>query len=116
MTVLKVTALQDTAGVELYPAKTWVNLNGTGVIAIRSSGNVSSVVDGGVGLYAAAFSYIQPDVNYSFHNTYSGEVNVQVGLGFLSGILTNAVQFYHYSPANSANTVDKAYVTMTTYR
>jgi len=38
----------------LFPgflARAWVNFNGTGVVAIRASGNVSSITDNGTGDY-----------------------------------------------------------------
>jgi hypothetical protein len=34
-----------------YSARAWVSFNGTGTIAIKSSGNVTSISDGGVGVY-----------------------------------------------------------------
>jgi len=32
-----------------YLARAWVNFNGTGTVAIRASGNVSSITDNGTG-------------------------------------------------------------------
>lgn len=116
MTALKVTTIQDAAGVEIYTAKVWVNFNGVGVVAIRSSGNTSSITDVGVGSYGINFTVAQPDINFSYHSTYTGEVNVQVGLGFLASFTTTTLSIAHYSPANGVNTVDKAYVTATIYR
>ena len=34
----------------LYMCRAWVNFNGTGTVAIRASGNVSSITDNGTGL------------------------------------------------------------------
>lgn len=36
--------------------KAWINLNGTGTIATRSSLNVASTIDGGVGNYGTNFA------------------------------------------------------------
>ena len=47
-----------------YSARAWVNFNGTGTVAIRDSGNVSSITDGGTGLYAVNFTTAMPDINY----------------------------------------------------
>lgn len=116
MSILKVTALQDTAGVEVYTGKIWVNFNGVGVVAIRDSGNVSGMTDGGVGFYGVNFSVIQPDASWAYHHAYTAEVNVQVGIGFLSSVSTTALGIGHYNPANSANTVDKGVVAVTIYR
>ena len=47
-----------------YGCRAWVNFNGTGTVAIRGSGNVSSITDNGVGLYTANFTNSMPDANY----------------------------------------------------
>jgi hypothetical protein len=49
----------------VYGARAWVNFNGTGTVAIRASGNVSSITDGGTGVYTVNFTTAMPDVNYS---------------------------------------------------
>ena len=49
----------------LYMCRAWVNFNGTGTVAIRASGNVSSITDGGVGTYTVNFTTAMPDANYS---------------------------------------------------
>ena len=49
-----------------YGCRAWVNFNGTGTVAIRASGNVSSITDNGVGLYTINFTTAMPDVNYSW--------------------------------------------------
>jgi hypothetical protein len=48
-----------------YGCRAWVNFNGTGTIAIRASGNVSSLTDNGVGDYTVNFTTSMPDANYS---------------------------------------------------
>jgi hypothetical protein len=45
--------------------RAWVNFNGTGVVAIRASFNVSSITDNGTGDYTVNFTNALPDVNYS---------------------------------------------------
>lgn len=47
-----------------YSARAWVNFNGTGTVAIRESGNVSSITDNGAGNYDVNFTTAMPDVNY----------------------------------------------------
>ena len=47
-----------------YGCRAWVNFNGTGTLAIRDSGNVSSVTDNGTGNYTVNFSTNMPDINY----------------------------------------------------
>ena len=57
-----------------YSARVWVNFNGTGTIAIRDDGNVSSITDNGTGDYTVSFTTALPDTNYCVtghanHNT-----------------------------------------------
>jgi hypothetical protein len=47
-----------------YGCRAWVNFNGTGTVAIRASGNVSSITDNGVGLYTVNLTTAMPDINY----------------------------------------------------
>jgi len=48
-----------------YGCRAWVNFNGTGTVAIRGSGNVTSITDNGVGDYTVNMTNAMPDVNYS---------------------------------------------------
>jgi hypothetical protein len=49
----------------IYGARAWVNFNGTGTVAIRASGNVSSITDNGTGDYTVNFTTAMADANYS---------------------------------------------------
>jgi hypothetical protein len=48
-----------------YGCRAWVNFNGTGTVAIRASGNVSSITDNGAGDYTVNFTTAMPDANIS---------------------------------------------------
>jgi hypothetical protein len=48
-----------------YGCRAWVNFNGTGTVAIRASGNVSSITDNGTGDYTVNFTTALPDANYA---------------------------------------------------
>jgi len=48
-----------------YSARAWVNFNGRDTVAIRESGNVSSITDNGTGIYTVNFTSAMPDANYS---------------------------------------------------
>jgi hypothetical protein len=48
-----------------YGCRAWVNFNGTGTVAIRASGNVSSITDNNTGDYTVNFTTAMPDVNYA---------------------------------------------------
>lgn len=65
MSTIKVDTIQDTSGNEQFTAKAWVNFNGTGTVAIRADGNVSSLTDNGGGDYTVSFSVAIADANYA---------------------------------------------------
>lgn len=48
-----------------YGCRAWVNFNGTGTVAVRASGNVSSLTDNGTGDYTVNFTTAMPDTNFS---------------------------------------------------
>ena len=48
-----------------YSARAWVNFDGTGTVAIRASGNVSSITDNGTGDYTVNFTTAMSDANYA---------------------------------------------------
>jgi len=52
-----------------YGCRAWVNFNGTGTVAIRDSGNVSSITDNNTGDYTVNFTTAMPDGNYCFNVT-----------------------------------------------
>ncbi len=60
-----------------YGCRAWVNFNGTGTVAIRASGNVSSITDVDVGRYRVNLTNAMPDKNYSV-------------IGFMQPTVTNA--------------------------
>ena len=49
----------------LYMCRAWVNFNGSGTVAIRGSGNVSSITDNGAGDYTVNFTTAMSDANYA---------------------------------------------------
>lgn len=58
-------AFNTSSLIPLFACRAWVNFNGTGTVAIRDSGNVSSITDRGTGAYTVNFSTAMPDANYS---------------------------------------------------
>jgi hypothetical protein len=59
-------------------AKAWVNWNGTGTVAIRDSLGVSSISDGGTGIYTVNFSTAFSNTNYVitwYNNCYANAGN-----------------------------------------
>lgn len=65
MSTIKVDTIQNTSGTDVYTAKVWVNFNGTGTVAIRNDGNLSSITDNGVGIYTCNFTTAMSDANYN---------------------------------------------------
>jgi hypothetical protein len=58
-------ALNASGSAPIYACRAWVNFNGNGTVAIRGSGNVSSITDNGTGDYTVNFTNAMPDINYS---------------------------------------------------
>lgn len=67
MSTLKVNTLEEATagGATFFTAKAWVNFNGTGTVAIRNDGNVSSITDNGTGDYTVNFTTAMPDTDFS---------------------------------------------------
>ena len=61
------------SAVTAYGCRAWVNFNGTGTVAIRDSGNVSSITDLGTGQYQVNFTTAMTDANYAI--VFSGYGN-----------------------------------------
>ena len=79
----------------VYACRAWVNFNGTGTVAIRASGNVSSITDNGTGDYTVNFTTAMPDANYSVLRTVSsntGAADFYIA-GDLGTISTSSVRF-----------------------
>ena len=62
---LRVNTIQTTSGNEQFTAKAWVNFNGTGTVAIRNSGNVTSITDNGTGNYTVNFTNTLSSADYA---------------------------------------------------
>lgn len=58
-------SFRATGGLQRFDCLAWVNFNGTGTVAIRASGNVSSITDNGTGDYTINFTNALPDANYA---------------------------------------------------
>jgi hypothetical protein len=66
MSTAKFNQWLNSDGTENYKCRAWVNFNGTGTVAIRGSGNVSSITDNGTADYTINFTTAMPDTNYAF--------------------------------------------------
>ena len=61
--------LNASGSAPVYACRAWVNFNGTGTVAIRASGNVSSITDNGVGSYTINIANALEDANYCILTT-----------------------------------------------
>jgi len=74
-----------------YGCRAWVNFNGTGTVAIRASGNVSSITDHATGDYSVNFTNAMPDANYAVLGT-SGQSAAVSNMNCVGRNLDNSVQ------------------------
>jgi hypothetical protein len=58
-----------------YGCRAWVNFNGQSTVAIRASGNVTSITDLGTGNYTVNITTAMPDINYSIQITKQNTVS-----------------------------------------
>lgn len=116
MSTIKVTTIQNLAGVEVYTAKAWVNFNGTGTVAIRASGNVSSITDNGTGNYTLNFTTAMPDVNYCPVGISDVQLNVTNNPRTIQFIAFNTGSLQISTVENGGSAEDSAYVMLAIHR
>ena len=74
-----------------YGCRAWVNFDGTGTVAIRAAGNVSSITDLGVGFYGINFTTAMPTLLYAVvASTYF--VNDASGVGIIFSVPESTTQ------------------------
>jgi hypothetical protein len=97
-----------------YGCRAWVNFNGTGTVAIRASGNVSSITDNGTGNYTVNLATSMPDTNYNSVSNIVLNASLTTGEQMASQSFaqsTNAVRIVSFnSNANTSVDVNHAYV------
>ena len=82
-------------------AKAWVNFNGTGTVAIRSSYNVSSITDSSAGTYVVNLSTATSDANYSVAGSVAGSGIVVMKTNQSVTRTTSACPVYSLNASNS---------------
>jgi hypothetical protein len=99
-----------------YGCRAWVNFNGTGTVAIRSSGNVSSITDNGTGDYTVNFSNNMPDGNYSvaLGSQPASTANASVQINNAANPTASAVRLLVHQ--SGLGNVDISYVTAAIFR
>ena len=83
-------------GAENHKCRAWVNFNGTGTVAIRASGNVSSITDNGTGDYTVNFTTAMTDSDYSVvsGSGYNAAANISSNVTAITS--SSSVIFRHY--------------------
>ena len=100
----------------IYAARAWVNFNGTSTVAIRGSGNVSSITDNGTGDYTVNFTTAMADANYA---AVAGAGNGDDTTSFINGVAqvaptASAVRMKTVN--SSAVAADRPYVHIAIFR
>ena len=103
-----------------YTCRAWVNFNGTGTVAIRASGNVSSITDNGTGDYTVNFTTAMPDANYCFTGA-SGDGVTPPSTAPTSlrtgAVASGSVRFgLNFSAGGSTGATDDSYVYVSIFR
>ena len=78
-----------------FRCKAWVNFDGTGTVAIRDSGNVSSITDNGTGDYSVNFTRAMEDTNYCINLMTAFGNTTRESVRQLFTYSTSSVRFVH---------------------
>jgi hypothetical protein len=84
-----------------YGCRAWVSFDGTGTVAIRGSGNVSSITDGGTGIFTINFTTAMPDQNYSAVGSAVNSANFVVGITAANNPTSTSVPIRVTNPSGS---------------
>jgi hypothetical protein len=101
-----------------FGCRAWVNFNGTGTVAIRASGNVSSITDNGTGDYTVNFTTAMPDVNYCVIGVGSSSSPDMLPLGIKGDVAptTSSVRVHVKSVNVANNYFDPLYANIAIFR
>ncbi len=97
MSTAKFNQWLNSDGTENYKCRAWVNFNGTGTVAIRASGNVSSITDDGTGQYTVNMTNALSDTNYATNVTGDVSDAYIVGVRRASAYSTTQVHIRTYN-------------------
>lgn len=105
-----------------YSARAWVNFNGSGTVAIRASGNVSSVTDNSTGNYTINFTTAMPDTNYSWQGSARFNTTTEAN-GILSTRSNDSkttsglqVRSFDCAIASTTNPIDSTEINVSVFR
>lgn len=99
-----------------YGCRAWVNFNGTGTVAIRASGNVSSITDNGLGTYRVNLTTAMLDANFCPVFSYGWDpLNNNAMAGIATIVSSSAVDIILANNL-SGGTNDSAFVNVAIFR
>ena len=99
-----------------YGCRAWVNFNGSGTVAIRGSGNVSSITDNGTGDYTVNFTTAMPDANYAFSTGWMGTTGESRTFVPADGEVPTASSIRLSYQQGGSTPTDKAYLSVAIFR
>jgi|DEB0MinimDraft_6_1074348.scaffolds.fasta_scaffold30675_4 hypothetical protein len=119
------TAINASGSAPIYACRAWVNFDGTGTVAIRDSGNVSSITDNGTGDYTVNFTTAMPDANYAVNCTRAQGQNASYAFiccpRYPTSTYTTASSFRFASTVTNSGATngsyqDEAFLTVSIFR
>ena len=108
-------ALNATGNAPMFVCRAWVNFNGAGTVAIRESGNVSSITDNGTGLYTINFTVSMPDANYSLAGG-GGRTGAGVSVSETSTSPVRSVSALKIGSYGAGSSIDYDYISVLIFR
>jgi hypothetical protein len=102
-----------------YGCRAWVNFNGTSTVAIRASGNVTSITDNGTGNYTVNFTTSMPDVNFSIAGYTVNPASRALVFGDVNTYATGSIRVntgYITGFNGEATSIDATYVNIAVFR
>ena len=103
-----------------YSCRAWVNFNGTSTVAIRGSGNVTSITDNGTGDYTINFTTAMTDANYSTVGTTGSPAAAHGIVTFFAGTgtatTTSTIRFSTVTANGSSTQFDYVNVCLAVFR
>jgi len=103
-------------GSENYKCRAWVNFNGTGTVAIRASGNVSSITDNGTGDYNVNMTTAMPDTSYAVLATCEYRTTMQTDQSARTTSSVNVTAAIGASGSSVVGHTDKSIIAVAIFR
>jgi len=105
-------ALNAGGSAPIYACRAWVNFNGSGTVAIREDGNVSSITDEGTGDYTVNFTTAMSDANYAVSITAGATSGFDVAAYETSRTTSSVRAFFH----NNGAGIDATFCSVVIFR